>query len=71
MAPNDYTTKIQSIREGAVLGENGKSEAKIIVTFSVGAHGPFTLNFPKDGFDPIKARADVTAFAEKLKQLAY
>ena len=45
---------------------NGKSVTEMIYQFSVDDHGPFTLNFDKATFDPVKAKTALNDFAQKL-----
>lgn len=57
---------IQKITEEQGIDPQGKPVAMVRVQFMVGTHGPFYERFPKAGFDPTAAQAQVTAFAQKL-----
>lgn len=63
--------KITSIKE-AVLADPGTQKAvpHMVVTFTVGTHGPFTETFPKAGFDPNTVNQKVADFAQKLGLVA-
>jgi ribosomal protein L15 len=69
-ATNTWDVQIKQIKEGVGAGASGQIENQVQVQFMVGAHGPFTQNFPKAGFDPVKAKAELTEFAQKLQQLS-
>lgn len=59
--------QVSSIREVNQMNpDTGKVEPFIVVTFKVGAHGPFTETFLKSGFDPNTVNARVMAFVNKL-----
>ncbi len=66
----DYTVKIQSIKEQNGAGAGGHIEPQMLVTFTVGQHGPFTKTFPKQGFDPTTAKSELAQFAANIRHLA-
>lgn len=66
----DWTTKIVNIRESQGVNEQNAIEPRITVQFNVGPHGPFTIDFPKQGFNPALAKTTMDQFAAQLKQLA-
>jgi len=67
---NNNMPQIMSIREvNQTNPETGRIEPHMVVTFKVGAHGPFMENFPKAGFDPHAVNARVADFAQKLGQV--
>lgn len=47
-----------------------KAMPHMVVTFTVGAHGPFQETFPKAGFDPSQVNQRVAEFAQKLGLIA-
>lgn len=59
--------KITSIKEAvAVDPATQKAVPHMVVTFTVGNHGPFTESFLKSTFDPNGVNARITDFAQKL-----
>ena len=42
------------------------AEAYMVVTFTVGTHGPFQESFLKSSFDPSQVNQRVNDFAQKL-----
>lgn len=48
------------------VNDNGKSVAYIRATFMVDGHGPFTLRFPKEGFDGTAANSAIKQFAQRI-----
>jgi hypothetical protein len=60
---------IQKIQEQPGVDAQGKPAAKVAVVFMVDQHGPFTEVFDKASFDPVKAKAQMLEFAQKLKNL--
>jgi hypothetical protein len=64
---NDNKPQIQSIREVQQLNPtSGKVEPFMVVSFKVGAHGPFTEAFAKATFDPNSINARLMDFASKI-----
>ena len=70
MLGNDWTVSIKNIRESVGVNDQNAIEPRITVTYMVGAHGPFTKDFPKEGFEPMKAKAELAQFGTQLQQLA-
>lgn len=59
--------KITSIKEAVVMDPaTQKATPHMVVTFTVGTHGPFQETFPKAGFDPGQVNQRVNDFAQKL-----
>lgn len=59
--------KIQSIREVSQSNPaTQKLEPYMVVTFMVGAHGPFQESFQKAGFDPTSINTKLMDFASKI-----
>ncbi|MGH9402860.1 MAG: hypothetical protein ACRD2P_12220 [Terriglobia bacterium] len=57
------------VREQPVFSPSGAIGRNTVVTFFVGAHGPFTLNYPPAQFTPEKVRADMDHQAVELRRL--
>lgn len=58
---------IQSIREvNQINPQTRQSEPYMVVTFTVGTHGPFQESFLKSTFDPNSINARLGDFASKL-----
>lgn len=66
---NAQNITIERIGEQAGVSNTGQPTTKVVVTFKVDGHGPFTETFDKGGFDPVQARAALMAFAQKLSTL--
>lgn len=63
--------KITSIREAVLVDPaTQKATPHMVVTFTVGTHGPFQETFPKQGFDPNTVNKAVADFAAKLGLVA-
>ena len=63
--------KITSIKEAVLVDPaTQKASPHMVVTFSVGQHGPFQETFLKAGFDPNKVNQQVADFAQKLGLVA-
>lgn len=59
--------KIQSIREANQTNPSTRQiEPYMVVTFTVGNHGPFQESFAKATFDPNGVNARLMDFASKL-----
>lgn len=58
----------QKITEYSVQ-QGGKSNTMLRMTFNVDGHGPFSIEFAKEGFDPNTAKQQLQAFAQKIHQL--
>lgn len=65
--PNEL--RITQTREEYLPDGNGKFVKHIRVTFKVGDDGPFTRDFPADGFNPQTARQALEAHARDLNML--
>lgn len=48
---------------------DGKAKHEIVVTFMDGDYGPFTMTFPKDGFNGVTARSALDAYVQQLRAL--
>lgn len=57
------------VREQPVFSPGGGIGRTTTVTYFVGAHGPFTLNYPPSKFSPEKARSDMEHQAVELRRL--
>lgn len=57
---------ITSIREVQVATAQGRLEPHMVVSFTVGKHGPFTEEWPKAAFDANAVNAKLKAFAGQL-----
>ena len=63
--------QISSIKEAMQINPATKAaEPYMVVTFTVGTHGPFQESFPKTGFDPSQVNQRVADFAQKLGLIA-
>jgi hypothetical protein len=66
---NATDVKITKISEESSIGANGQMVRQVVITFTVGTHGPFTERLDRANFDPAAARQAVTDFATKLGML--
>jgi hypothetical protein len=66
---NAQDVKVTKIIEEAPIGTNGIVTRQVVITFTVGAHGPFSERFDKATFDPAAARQAINSFADKLGML--
>ena len=63
--------KITSIREAMQMNPATRvAEPYMVVTFTVGTHGPFQESFLKSSFDPAQVNQRVNDFAQKLGLLS-
>lgn len=63
--------KITSIKETMAMDPaTQKVVPHMVVTFTVGTHGPFQETFLKAGFDPGTVNQKVAEFAQKLGMVA-
>lgn len=59
--------KITSIKEAMQVNPATRAaEPYMVVTFTVGTHGPFQESFLKSTFDPSTVNTKVADFAQKL-----
>jgi hypothetical protein len=66
-AMDNNTLQIASIREVNQMNPDTRMvEPYMVVTFKVGAHGPFTESFLKADFDPHTVNSRIMAFVSKL-----
>lgn len=64
--PNNQL-KITSIREAMQVNPATRvAEPYMVVTFTVGTHGPFQESFLKSSFDPSTVNQKVADFVQKL-----
>ena len=62
--------KITSVKEAVLMDSaTQKATPHMVVTYTVGTHGPFQETFPKAGFDPNVVNQKVAEHAQKLGQL--
>lgn len=61
--------KVTKMSEQAAFDQGGKMSLVVSVTFYDGEHGPFTLQFPKEGFSPTSARAAIEAYVRDLRSV--
>lgn len=63
--------KITSIKEAVLMDPaTQKAIPHMVVTFTVGTHGPFQEIFPKAGFDPSTVNQKVADFVQKVGLVA-
>jgi len=64
------TVTINRIIETVGRGEGNRIIPMLRVEFMVDKHGPFSQEFPREGFDARAARTKLEAFARELDLLA-
>jgi len=64
------TVTINRIIETVGRGEGNRIIPMLRVEFMVGQHGPFSQEFPREGFDARAARTKLEEFARQLEQLS-
>jgi hypothetical protein len=62
----DLPITILRITEMTKLDANQRPQQVVSVAWKAGEHGPFTHEFPRQGFDPIAARHTIEGFAQQL-----
>lgn len=60
---------VQFIRQGQLINPNGAVSYYYTVTFMVGDHGPFTIQFNKEEFTPANVQAKLAQFASSVQQI--
>ena len=68
--PDDFTPKLERASERIDTGPGNTVVTKVVVSYKVGTHGPFTLSYDAATFTAQQARQDMQARADQLKQLA-
>jgi hypothetical protein len=61
--------KVIKIAQVNGVDDQGRAQLQIQLTYTVNGHGPFTHNFPKDGFNGLKAQAALQEFAREVTAL--
>lgn len=61
--------KIVKVTEERPIGPEGKVMPEVVLTFTVGTHGPFTERGTKAEFDSGVLAQRVTTFVQKLANL--
>jgi hypothetical protein len=64
MDTQDYSIKVTQVKQQNDINQLGKVVPMIIVTYTIGAHGPFTESWPKSEYNP----ATVKAFLQQQQQ---
>jgi hypothetical protein len=67
---SDLTPKVTGVAEVVQLTPQGSVQQLVKVTFTVGAHGPFTATLPRDGFTAAAVRTEMEKVAAPLRELA-
>jgi len=67
---SDLTPKVTGVAEVVTLTPQGTVLPQVRVTFTVGAHGPFTVTLPRDGFTAAAVRTEMEKLAGPLRELA-
>jgi len=62
--------EIVRISEIPRLTVGGAVDKRLLVTYMVGPHGPFTEEFDRDGFTVAGARLKLEQFASELRALS-
>ena len=68
MGNDDYKIMVTKVAQGSAADHFGKIEPTIIVSYTVGSHGPFTEVYPKATYDPAQMKRDLQAAADKIRQ---
>lgn len=69
MTPQPLIPKIETVSERSVLGPNRTVQKAIVITYTVGAHGPFTLTTNQADINSGAARQQMQDFANSLALL--
>lgn len=62
--------QVQFIREQPLISTTGQITPTYTVSFMVGDHGPFTLPFSKDEFNPANVQQKLEQFAANIESIA-
>lgn len=68
METQDYTVKITNSQDSVRLTQTG-SQLYHVVTFYVGARGPYTLTYTERDSSAARIQADIAARVSMLRQL--
>lgn len=66
----DTTLKVIKLLQVNGANAQGQAEQQIQVTYTIGQHGPFTRNYPAQGFNAAAVQSDIAAFQAQVAQLA-
>lgn len=66
---NDYTPKVAKVQEQPMLQPDGTVVNTVVVSYTIGAHGPFTASFVAKDFTADAARKVMSERAQTLQQL--
>ena len=70
MTTPNFAVRVTKVTQSTQADHTGKIVGVVQVTYYVGEHGPFTENFPKEGYDAMTAKQKLQAIAEQVKQTA-
>jgi hypothetical protein len=66
---SDLNPKVTGVQEVVTLTGQGAVLPQVRVTFTVGAHGPFTITLPRAEFSAAAVRAEMEKLAVPLREL--
>lgn len=70
MVNTDLTPKVTKVRASPVLLPDGTVQARMLVEYMVGAHGPFTLTLLAAEFTAARVQQEMEKVAAEIRQLA-
>jgi hypothetical protein len=69
MAPQDFNVHDVNVRDTPSFGIGGTVGTNTVVTFHVGAHGPFTLTYKKEQATGAQIQQDIDAQVRTLRAI--